>query len=378
MNRSRTLALLVAFLAACTSDQLKKDATPPGNAPSPNAAGTSSTPSPIPVDSSTAAAPAPASAPVASVAEIPGDTGPIRVTMPAGRSKNDSISYVAAIKAGRRTVGKWPAGPAALAGAILPAKRIIAYYGNPLSKRMGVLGEYPVDEMLKKLDVEVGRWRQADPQTPVQPALHLIAVVAQGDAGRDGKWRTRMDSAMIEKVYGWAKSRNALLFVDVQVAQSTVADELPHLMKFLARPDVHLGLDPEFSMHYSREGLRPGKKIGTMMASDINYAVRALADLVEKNHLPPKILVVHRFTEKMVPDAENIRPDPRVQVVMDMDGWGQPWLKYDSFRDYIIAHPVQYAGFKLFYHNDTKTGTALLTPTELLRLQPKILYIQYQ
>ena len=60
----------------------------------------------------------------------------------------------------------------------------------------------------------------------------------------------------------------------------------------------------------------------------------------------------------MVPDAENIRPTPRVQVVMHMDGWGPPWLKFDSYRDYIVNHPVQYTGFKLFYHNDTKRAAS--------------------
>src|SRR3569832_2724027 len=103
--------------------------------------------------------------------------------------------------------------------------------------------------MLAKLDETVEAWRKADPSTPVQPALHLIAVVAQGAPGRDGMYRARMDSAMIEKVYGWAKSRNALLFLDIQVGKSTIQRELPHLMGFLSRPDVHLGMDAEFSMH---------------------------------------------------------------------------------------------------------------------------------
>ena len=75
----------------------------------------------------------------------------------------------------------------------------------------------------------------------MQPALHLIAVVAQGDKGRDGKYRLRMDSTMIEKVYGWAKRKNAILFVDVQVGHSTLQSELPWLERFLMRPDVHLG-----------------------------------------------------------------------------------------------------------------------------------------
>jgi hypothetical protein len=79
-----------------------------------------------------------------------------------------------------------------------------------------------------------------------------------------------------------------------------------------------------------------------------------------------------------VPDAEQIRPTKNVQVVMHMDGWGPPWLKFDSYNHYVVRHPVQYTGFKLFYHNDTKAGHPLLTPKELIQLRPKLSYIQYQ
>jgi hypothetical protein len=266
-----------------------------------------------------------------------------------------------------------PTMPAALPGSILPAKRIIAFYGNPLSKRMGILGEFETDEMLRKLDAEVAAWNKADPQHPVQPALHLIAVVAQGDAGRDGKYRLRMDSTLIEKVYGWARSRNAVMFVDVQVGLSTLQQELPWLERFLKRPDVHLGIDPEFSM---KDGGRPGKKIGTYDAADINYATRFLAELVEKHKLPPKVLVVHRFTRKGVTNYTSIKLDPRVQFVMHMDGFGAPWLKRDSYYSYIKKEPVQFAGWKQFTKakNDNPT-----TPREqILRLWPTPLYIQVQ
>src|SRR6202011_4389790 len=73
--------------------------------------------------------------------------------------------------------GRWPAKTAyPNAGAILPFKRIVAYYGNLYSKRMGVLGEYPEQEMLQKLAVEVKKWEKADSTMAVQPALHYIAV----------------------------------------------------------------------------------------------------------------------------------------------------------------------------------------------------------
>jgi hypothetical protein len=90
------------------------------------------------------------------------------------------------------------------------------------------------------------------------------------------------------------------------------------------------------------------------------------------------VLVVHRFTKRMVPNPSEIRLDPHVQIVMDMDGWGAPWLKFDSYRDYEVSDPVQFTGFKIFFHNDAKSGEPLIVPRELLHLVPKPLYIQYQ
>jgi hypothetical protein len=270
----------------------------------------------------------------------------------------------------------WPVkGPDALAGAILPHKRIIAYYGNPLSTRMGVLGEYPKDEMLRRFDSQLEEWRRADPATPVQPALHLIAVVAAGEPGASGKYRTIMRDTLVEQVYGWAKARNAILFIDIQVGHSDIRELLPKFERFLTRPDVHLAIDPEFMM---KGGHKPGAKIGTMDAADINYASSYLADLVRQHGLPPKVLVIHRFTRNMVTNSQNVQLRPEVQVVMHMDGWGAPWLKRDSYRDYVVKEPVQYTGFKLFYHNDTKKGDPLMSPADLLKLEPKPLYIQYQ
>jgi hypothetical protein len=272
---------------------------------------------------------------------------------------------------------KWPVdAPDPLPGSILPTKRIVAFYGNPLSKRMGVLGELATPDMLAKLDQEVAAWNAADPQHPVQPALHLIAVVAQGTPGVAGKYRMRMDSALIEKVYGWAKSKNAILFLDVQVGQGTLQEELPRLVPFLSRPDVHLAIDPEFSMKHNDV---PGTRIGTFNAEDINYASGLLRDLVTQLHLPPKILIVHRFTRDMLTGYKRVVLDPRVQIVINMDGWGPPALKRESYRAYVYSYPVEYTGFKLFYHNDTKKkGSTLMTPADVLALNPKPLYIQYQ
>lgn len=271
----------------------------------------------------------------------------------------------------------WPVKtPTILPGSILPGKRIVAYYGNPQSKRMGALGEFPKDEMLARLKKEVAKWEKADPSCPVQPALHLIAVVAQGDPGKSGKYRMVMPDAIVNQVYGWAKEANALLFIDIQTGHDDIRTLLPRFEWILKNPDVHLGIDPEFNL--IRSGKKPGTKIGSYDAADINYAASYLRDLVKRYNLPPKVFTVHRFTRNGVTNAHKIALRPEVQIVMHMDGWGAPWLKRDSYKAYIVSEPVQYTGFKLFYHNDTKKGDPLMSPQDLLRLHPKPIYIQYQ
>jgi hypothetical protein len=271
----------------------------------------------------------------------------------------------------------WPKKyPTPLQGSILPQKRIVAYYGNPLSKRMGALGEFPKDDMINRLKTEVAKWEKADPAMPVQPALHLIAVVAQGAPGKTGKYRLIMTNDLINKVYGWAKEAGAVMFIDIQTGHDDIRTILPQFEWILKNPDVHLGIDPEFNLISSKA--KPGKKIGTYDAADINFASNYLKELVQKYKLPPKVFTVHRFTRNGVTNASKIVLHHEVQIVMHMDGWGAPWLKRDSYKDYIVSEPVQFTGFKLFYHNDTKKGDPLMTPQDLLKLNPKPIYIQYQ
>ena len=275
------------------------------------------------------------------------------------------------------TTGFWPVKTVyPNVSAILPFKRIVAYYGNFYSKGMGVLGEYPTDQMLAMLDAEVQKWTAADPSTPAIPAIHYIAVVAQAGAGKEGKYVGRMPDDQIEHALALANQIHGIVFLDVQVAQSTLEHELPMLEKYLQMPQVHLGIDPEFSMKY---GDRPGTVICTFDAADVNYAAQYLAGLVHTYHLPPKMLVIHRFTQKMVTNYQRIIPLPEVQIVMDMDGFGSKEKKRGTYSRVIYPEPVQFTGIKLFYKNDIKPpSTGMLTPAEILELTPAPIYVQYQ
>ncbi len=241
---------------------------------------------------------------------------------------------------------------------------------------MGILGEYAEERMTEKLMVEVKRWNDADPETPVVPALHYIAVVAQGSAGKDGKYRFRMPDSEIDKVIKMAEKINGIVFLDIQVGFSNLQTEVPLFEKYLKMPQVHLGIDPEFSM---KGTIRPGKIVGTLSADDINFTANYLAKIVKENNLTPKILVVHRYTQKMVTNYDKIETLPEVQIVMNMDGWGEADRKIGTYKQFIYKEPVQFTGFKLFYKNDIlEPETVLMEPQELLKLTPRPIYIQYQ
>jgi hypothetical protein len=262
------------------------------------------------------------------------------------------------------------------AGALLPFNRIIAFYGNFYSKNMGILGQYPTDTVISKLNDVVAQWQVADPSTPVIPAIHYIAETAQRDAGPDGLHIFRMPKDQIQRAIDLANQIHGIAFLDLQIGKSTVTNEINIIKPFLIQPNVHLGLDPEFAM---KNGKKPGKFIGTMDASEINQAISILSQIVIDNHLPPKILVIHRFTFDMVTNYKQIKPTPQVQVVMDMDGWGTPPHKTKTYHDVTYSQPVQFTGFKLFYKNDLqKPDMRMMTPAEVLKLRPIPSYIQYQ
>lgn len=272
----------------------------------------------------------------------------------------------------------WPVKtPPLLSGSLLPSHRIIAFYGNLYSTRMGILGEHHPDTMLNRLKRRVAEWQKADSSKKAIPALQLITMTGQGrlNPGRDSLYRLRMPFWMVDSVINMARSINGIAILDFQVGKSTVEKEIPYYEKYLKMPDVHLAVDPEF---YMQRGNVPGTHIGTMDAKDINFCINYLKKLVIENHLPPKTLTIHRFTQKMVTNYQDIKLQSQVQVILDMDGFGAQALKKDAYRRFIYREPIEYTGIKLFLKNDNANGHKILSPKDVLQLHPQPVYIQYQ
>ncbi|NNF28928.1 MAG: hypothetical protein HKN73_17010 [Gemmatimonadetes bacterium] len=276
-----------------------------------------------------------------------------------------TLTLVATVPAGGSDLDRMPT------SGILPGHRVVAFYGNPRSPRMGILGALPSDSMLARLRDQAKEYAAVDPGTPILPALHLVTVVAQRQPGPSGLYRNRMPSAVVDSILSWAESDSLLVFLDIQPGRSPVLDEVRAYERYLARPNVHLALDPEFVMD---TGGIPGQHMGRLSAEQVNPVIAHLSRTVEEAGLPPKLLVIHRFTGPMLQNPERIKQDPRVQVVIDMDGFGSPGLKRHSYSSTVTPRSGQFAGIKLFYRQDRP----LMTPAQVLALEPTPHFVLYQ
>jgi hypothetical protein len=252
---------------------------------------------------------------------------------------------------------------------VLDRHLLVTWYGNPHSRQMGVLGQAGGAERASRLRQQAAAYVPLTGKR-VLPAYHLVAVVAQATAGVDGKWRRRESSEVILSLLEEARSFAVALVLDVQPGRAAIEEELAFLTPFLEEPDVHLALSPEFDMS---EGQRPGRELGHMHASDVNAALDVLEQILSAG-LPPKVLIVHQFKLSMLPDKEKIRTRPRIDLVLNMDGFGSRSLKLATYRTVMRQASLPFAGFKLFYRQDTN----LFEPADVMRLTPVPSVVIYQ
>lgn len=260
--------------------------------------------------------------------------------------------------------------PHAGSDSLLETTLLVTWYGNPHSSDMGVLGRQTGVARADALRRQAAAYASLTDKR-VLPAYHLVAVVAQRTPGRDVMWRRRESADVIQALLAEARANGFALVLDVQPGRSTIKDEVESLRTFLAEPDVHLALDPEFDMTESQV---PGRKIGHMHADDINAALDTLERLRAERRLPPKVLIVHQFILAMLPDKENIRTRRGIDLVLDMDGFGSQTLKRASYRTIFRQRALPFAGMKLFYREDV----GVLEPAQVMNLAPVPSVVIYQ
>ena len=259
------------------------------------------------------------------------------------------------------------------AGGILPSNRILAFYGFPGDANMGILGEYDMQRLLEMLNQQASEYEAADPSHPVVIAFEVIGSVAQPNPQADGSYLLEAPSSVLDDYAQFTKDNGLLMIIDAQIGRRGVADDVKALQQWLRLDHVHLALDPEFS--FTKDGEAPGQNIiGGVDASDVQWAQQYLVDLAATEGLPPKVLIVHQFTEKMISNKDQIVPMRGVQLVIDADGFGQPDLKESTYDVVNGQSRIEYAGIKLFYTRDVP----LMTPDQVVNLDPPPLFVMYQ
>ncbi|GGH81175.1 hypothetical protein JOD43_001041 [Pullulanibacillus pueri] len=249
--------------------------------------------------------------------------------------------------------------------------RIVSYYGHPKSSRMGILGQLSPNELVSRLKKQAQAYSKLDPCHPAIPAIELITTVAQRTPGANGLYYHKTSSADIERYATLAKENGMLLILDVQLGRDSIIHQVQMLNQYLKLPYVSLAIDTEFHV---RARQTPGVQLGHVDGNHIQTAVRYINDLIEKNHLPDKVIIVHQFKYGVIGNKHAIKPTNHVEVVLNFDGFGRAKNKKDGYRLLVKNQPVQYGGFKLFYKQDTP----LLTPKDVLNLDPTPVFIDYQ
>jgi hypothetical protein len=249
----------------------------------------------------------------------------------------------------------------------LSANQIVAYYGNPYAQQLGILGQHSPSDLVSMLRDEAAKLDALNGFRGVQPAFDIIYETAQSYPGNDGLYLQYVDDATMKDYTDIACENHFLIFLDLQIGRSDVPVEVNKVLPYLRASNVHIALDPEFTMG---EGEVPGQTIGHLDASQINAAQQILEDLVVQDGLPDKILIVHEFDAPMITNLDQIQSFQHVKLVIDMDGFGPKETKIKKFGWY--AQPAQHSGIKIFFHQDAP----VMTEEEVEALNPDVIIYQ--
>ncbi len=249
---------------------------------------------------------------------------------------------------------------------------VLAFYGTPLSKRMGILGALPIGDLDKMLGEWAAAYDAANGARGVKKAFYIIYGMAwpEGEIGI-------LNEKRLAEYIEYALARDILVFVDHQIGRYSVESAVKRLLPFLRYPNVHLALDPEWRT------TKPMEEIGTVSAEELNTAQRMVEDyLVEHGYPGERLLVVHQFNWKMISGRDRVRSDfGRVRLVHCADGFGHPTVKKQSYDFNARADNMPIKGFKLFFKSGVPGAgfdQPLMSPSDVMALDPAPMLVMYQ
>jgi hypothetical protein len=254
---------------------------------------------------------------------------------------------------------------------ILLNSDILAFYGHPRSRNMGILGRFSKEELNEKLGALADEY-QAVGGRNVRKAFYIIygTVWPGGDIGIIGE-------SLLKEYIEFALENDMLVFIDHQIGKYTPQDSIKRMLPWLKYPNIHLALDPEWRT------TKPMAEIGTVTAAEINHVQRIMEDYIIENQIQgERLLVIHQFNYRMISNREKVESNfSRVRLVHCADGFGPPNVKRAAYAFNALATNMPVKAFKLFFDfgiPGAGVDYPLLSPKEVLNLSPRPYIVMYQ
>jgi hypothetical protein len=255
---------------------------------------------------------------------------------------------------------------------ILLNNDIVAFYGHPSSRNMGILGRYPIEELDAMLGKVAAEYADANGGRGIRRAFYLIfgTVWPEGEIGI-------ISDALLTRWIQYGLENDILIFIDHQIGRYDPVDSLRRMLPWLRYPNVHLALDPEWRT------TRPMKEIGSITADELNRIQQVMESYMAENNISgERLLVIHQFNWRMIANREQVKSDfSRVRLVHCADGFGAPGVKRESYAFNAQARNIPIKGFKLFYNFGIPGAgydQPLLSPADVFALNPRPYLIMYQ
>ncbi len=255
---------------------------------------------------------------------------------------------------------------------IFPRYRLVGFCGTPGAPALGKLAG-DLAARAKSIESYAAKYASGREAMPV---FELISVVVQGAPGKDQKYRRRVPTKVIDDYLKAARAAKAILLLNIQPGHSDFMTEVKEYERYLREPDVGIAMDPEWAMKPKQT---PGVYYGQTTGAIINDVASYLSKIVEEHDLPEKVLVFHQMNAYIVKNEADITAHPGVAIIKSVDGLGPQGAKINTYKSLVKnLNPVVHAGFKLFFDEDTRGGSKIMSPERVLSLVPEPEYVMYE
>ncbi|EZP40918.1 MULTISPECIES: hypothetical protein [Micrococcus] len=254
---------------------------------------------------------------------------------------------------------------------MFPDRRLVALYGTPGVPQLGLLGEQDLPASIDRAHALAEAY-QVHADEPVQPAFEIITTMATADEGPTGDYSRPVRRDRLEEWVAGAGEAGVHVILDLQPGFADFLTQAREFEDLLSEPHVGLALDPEWRL---RPGQMHMEDIGQVTAAEVNETSQWLAELVAREELPEKILMLHQFRLTMIEERPDIVDRDGLALVLHADGHGHPALKMNTWEWLLKDLPEHWwMGWKNFLDEDTP----MFTPAETMAVEPRPWFVSFQ